>query len=282
MHPYIMHTQIVLWMRENTTASLDEANLYASGCVSRFGNPEPTDDTSIVFKPNVDRRVQMLALLRILASDQPHRVATVDDRYESNYERSMTLWFAYKPSNGIILAFVSTWDLHQEGRMRTMYAKKLKHGESRILNRLLSTTLGNYKVLRLLVLNTVYIRECLDLNSFNPDRRFGRFPDYAAPYWHNNVAYECTSHMIGSYELNLELLPMTLNCAGWILLDDQELTREERHVKNNYVHGGRLILITFRCDKGVIGYRRIEGSDFWVMSIWGPSVRARPREVIEV
>jgi hypothetical protein len=280
MHPHILHTLIVNWMRDNTTASLDEANVYASGCVTLFGNPEPDDNISIVFKPDVARQEQMLALLRILASDQPHRVATVADRYESNYERSMTLWFAYKPSNGNILAFVSTWDSQPEDRMRTMYAKKLKHGESRILNHVLSTNLGNYDAVRCFTCNTVYMVERLNLSRFNAERRFGRFPEYDTPFVYNNVSYEATSLLVQYHDINMELLRMTLDCAGWTLLDDQELTREERHVLDNYVRG--YVTLTFRCDKGVIGYRRIADSEFWMMRIWGPSVRAPPREVIEV
>jgi hypothetical protein len=279
MHPYILHTQIVQWMRENTTASLDEANVYASGCVSRFGNPEINQQTPMQFKPDVARREQMLDLLRILASDQPHKVATVSDRHNRSNVDLMTLWFAYKPSNGIILAFVSTWDILPEAGVWTMFAKKLiRHGESRILNRLLSTSLINYIVMTRFITFTVHLREVMDFNSVVPLRRFG----HPAPYWDNDVAYESNSLLVHDGNIMQDMLPLILDCVGWTKLEDQALSPAERRVKDYYVNSGGHISVTCRCDKGVIGFQMIGFLDYCFVRIWGPSVRTPPREVIEV
>ena len=264
-----MHPLIVNWVRENTTASLEEASIYASDCIHRYGNPERDSKCPVAFNSKIGRNKRIVELLRILAHGQAHKVVKIRDRFHPDASRHTVIWIAYRPSNGVIVAVVGSHDHPDMQSMLQVCAMKLRNRmESRILNRLLSDNLTNAKLLQTFFILTGNLLDCFNLRFENE------------PFFVNGVYYNYNwLPYLDRYVV--DLMPMILDCAGWILEDDQTLTADEMEVKNYRTKIPTLMV--FRCDKGFVCV--FSNPWHYTVTVCGRCGRVSPdapREVTEV
>jgi len=277
MYPFLMYSMVVDWVMHNTGVTITEANRYAYDCLYDYGNPEigmsflylNAHEEHGWFPPlsEVNQRA-VLGLLHILASDQVHRVAEIPYRQQEN----MTMWIAYNPLTGVIVAYVAAYKLfHGDIWRATTYAGRVADRfESRILNRLIGMSMTIADIFDNFIYLSVGLRKGFRLEVTSN-----------APTTINGVVYHCNS-FTGLSEHVFDFLPMILDSVGWTLAEDQNLTADEIiYQRNAYT---TVPARTYRCDQGVLSFVRradIRYRSIYTIDIWGP-VRSGPPEVIEV
>jgi len=304
MHPFLLHSMIFDWLMHNTDQSVTDANHSAYECVYAGRRRY----SGLYHQAQLKREIQrggratpvfqakeavMLDLLHILAAGQVHRVATISDRAPLTPDERLTVWIAYNPADGAILAYTAAYDLHLEDGCRYAFAKKLSgHLESRILNYMLGQDLVVKEAMRLFRIYTLRMRFCFDLSQED------------LPYELNGVTYTEQS-LLDLDRSVLAVLPMILDYVGWTLEEDQRLTADEVNVQAHYItvepvavrtEGQRYlrgeVVAVYRCVQGVVEAIRFDAEggnedldtepNFKIaLQVWATPA-APAREVIEV